>query len=51
MKNQIKKHILVIEDEKHIAEGLKLNLSLSGYEVSTAQDGVSGLEKMERNQA
>ena len=45
MENREKKHILVIEDEKHIAEGLKLNLSLQGYDVSIAQDGVSGLQK------
>ncbi len=45
MENREKKHILVIEDEKHIAEGLKLNLSLQGYDVTIAQDGVSGLQK------
>jgi DNA-binding response OmpR family regulator len=49
VENQPKKHILVIEDEKHIAEGLKLNLSLCGYEVSIAQDGVSGLQKWKEN--
>ncbi len=37
--------ILIIEDESHIAEGLKLNLSLKGYAVSWAQDGLTGLEK------
>ena len=40
-----KKRILVIEDERHIAEGLKLNLSLQGYDVIIASDGVSGLQK------
>jgi DNA-binding response OmpR family regulator len=45
MEKRKKKHILVIEDEKHIAEGLKLNLSMQGYDVSIAQDGVSGLQK------
>jgi len=45
MKNRKKKHILVIEDEKHISEGLKLNLSFCGYDVSIARDGVSGLQK------
>jgi len=45
MENHEKKHILVIEDEKHIAEGLKLNLLLHGYDVSIAQDGVYGLQK------
>ena len=38
-----KKHILVIEDEAHIAEGLKLNLELKGYEVRIASNGFSGL--------
>ena len=40
-----KKRILVIEDEKHIAEGLNLNLSLQGYEVVIAEDGLSGLQQ------
>ncbi|MEA3428084.1 MAG: response regulator transcription factor [Thermodesulfobacteriota bacterium] len=43
MKNNDKKRILVIEDEEHIAEGLKLNLSLQGYDVKIAGDGGSGL--------
>ena len=38
------KRILIIEDEAHIAEGLKLNLSLAGCEVRIAADGVSGLQ-------
>ncbi len=39
------KRILVIEDEEHIAEGLKLNLMLQGYEVKIALDGVSGIQE------
>ncbi|MEX1315118.1 MAG: response regulator, partial [Desulfotignum sp.] len=38
-----KKRILVIEDEARIAEGLRLNLSLAGYAVSLAPDGIDGL--------
>jgi DNA-binding response OmpR family regulator len=38
------KRILIIEDDLHIAEGLKLNLSLQGHEVVIAADGVSGLQ-------
>jgi len=45
MKDSKKKRILIIEDEEHIAEGLKLNLSFQGYEAETAQDGVAGLRK------
>ena len=40
MKNIEKKRILVIEDESHIAEGLKLNLKFQGYDVMIAPDGV-----------
>ena len=34
----------MIEDEAHIAEGLKLNLELKGYEVKIAPDGFSALQ-------
>jgi len=40
-----KKRILVVEDEKHIAEGIRLNLSLLGYNVTIATDGVSALQQ------
>ena len=39
------RRILVIEDDKHISEGLKLNLALQGYDVMIADDGVSGIQK------
>ncbi len=45
MKESGEKRILVIEDDEHIAEGLKLNLSLQGYDVRIAPDGTSGLRK------
>lgn len=37
--------ILVVEDESHLAEGLKLNLTLEGYEVRIAADGSSALQQ------
>jgi two-component system, OmpR family, alkaline phosphatase synthesis response regulator PhoP len=37
--------ILVVEDESHLAEGLKLNLTLEGYDVRIAADGSSALQK------
>ena len=40
-----KKCILIIEDDRHIAEGIQLNLTLQGYEVVVAADGVAGLNK------
>ena len=43
MKDLQQKRILIIEDDEHIAQGLKLNLSLQGYEVSIAGEGTSGL--------
>jgi two-component system, OmpR family, alkaline phosphatase synthesis response regulator PhoP len=45
-----KKQILIIEDETHIAEGLKLNLLLQGYEVILAPDGQSGLSMYKTDQ-
>ncbi len=45
METAEKKRILVIEDEAHIAQGIKLNLSLQGYDVAVAEDGISGLDQ------
>jgi DNA-binding response OmpR family regulator len=44
MNSRGKKRILVIEDERHIAEGLKLNLALQGYDVMIAENGNAGLQ-------
>lgn len=41
-KNKGKK-ILVIDDEKHIAEAIKLNLKMLGHEVAVAVNGLEGL--------
>lgn len=43
-----KKRILIVEDDKHIAEGVKLNLELLGFEVTIAGDGMSGLDSWRR---
>ena len=37
-------HILVVEDEEHLATGIKFNLEAEGYEVTHAADGQSALE-------
>ena len=50
MESSGKKRILIIEDDSHIAEGIKLNLSLQGYEVDIAPDGVSGLQQWQAGQ-
>jgi two-component system alkaline phosphatase synthesis response regulator PhoP len=44
MKETTAKRILIIEDDPHIAEGLKLNLSLQGYEAAIAGSGTAGLQ-------
>ena len=36
--------ILVVEDEKHLAEGLRFNLEAEGYEVEVVMDGGAALE-------
>ncbi|MBP8980864.1 MAG: response regulator transcription factor [Syntrophobacterales bacterium] len=43
MKAETKKRILIVEDDLHIAEGLRLNLSLRGYDISIAADGMAAL--------
>ena len=45
MKKPEDTRILVVEDERHIAEGLKLNLSFQGYDVRIALDGITGLQE------
>tara|TARA_B100000886_G_C20336006_1_gene454520 strand:+ start:19 stop:708 length:690 start_codon:yes stop_codon:yes gene_type:complete len=44
----MKAKILLIEDEFHIAEGIRVNLNLTGYEVLIAVDGMKGLELWEK---
>jgi two-component system OmpR family response regulator len=41
--NRSMKHILVVEDEQHLAFGIKYNLEAEGYEVDTAGDGPTAL--------
>ena len=38
-----KRRILIVEDEKHIAEGLRLNISLQGHDALIAENGTSAL--------
>ena len=39
--------ILVVEDEEHLAFGIKFNLEAEGHAVSVAGDGQAALERME----
>ena len=36
--------ILIVEDERHLAEGLRFNLEAEGYQVKVCEDGESALE-------
>jgi DNA-binding response OmpR family regulator len=38
--------ILIVEDERHIADGLKFNLEAEGFEVTVAETGEEGLENL-----
>ncbi len=40
--------ILLVEDEEHLQETLKLNLELEGYEVTIASDGVTALKTIQQ---
>ena len=44
MKENEKKRILIVEDDKHIAQGINLNLSLQGYETAIAGSGTLALQ-------
>jgi DNA-binding response OmpR family regulator len=41
-------HILVVEDEEHLAFGIKFNLEAEGYTVTTAGDGPTALELLDK---
>ena len=43
------KHILVVEDEQHLAFGIKYNLEAEGFEVTTACDGPTALQVIEED--
>jgi two-component system alkaline phosphatase synthesis response regulator PhoP len=38
-------HILIVEDEKHLAEGIRENLQAEGYKTTVAHDGVEAFER------
>ena len=49
MRNKMEmNHVLVVEDDKEIREGVEIYLKSLGYEVFLAADGVEGLEVIEK---
>ena len=43
-------HILIVEDDKEIREGVQIYLRSQGYQVFQAADGVEGLEIIEKEE-
>lgn len=46
-----KKHILIVEDETHLAVGIKFNLEAEGYRVTAVGDGASALKLIDQSPA
>ncbi len=49
MKSNADTHILVVEDEEHLAIGIRYNLEAEGYQVFVAEDGRAALRIVEEN--
>ena len=45
-----KYHVLVVEDDKEIRDGIEIYLKSQGYEVFKAADGIEGLEIIYREE-
>ena len=43
-------HVLVVEDDAQIRDGIEIYLKSQGYEVSKAADGIEGLEKLKEKE-
>ncbi len=43
------KHILLVEDERHLAVGIKFNLEAEGYRVTSVADGSAALAAVEQD--
>ncbi len=46
----MKKHILIVDDEEHLADALAHNLQFEGFSTTTAYDGEEGLQLARRVQ-
>ncbi len=49
MTNDVKKLILIVDDEEHILNSLKIYLSMEGFDVATADRGAKALDLMREN--
>ncbi len=50
MSKKSKPHILVVEDEQHLATGIQFNLEAEGYRVTLAGDGPTALSVLDNDQ-
>ena len=46
---RVMNHILVVEDEKHLADGIKYNLEAEGYCTTTVSNGPAALKLIEED--
>lgn len=44
LSSQRKRHILVVEDEQHLAVGIRYNLQAEGYQVTTLDNGAAAIQ-------
>jgi DNA-binding response OmpR family regulator len=44
--NVVPQHVLIVEDEQHLAEGLRFNLEAEGYAVDVVDTGELALDKL-----
>jgi len=44
-----REHILIVEDEEHLAKGISYNLNAEGYRVTTVGDGPRALSVLDEN--
>ena len=44
-----KQHVMVVDDDRHIAQLIRLYLEKEGYEVSTYERGDEAVEAFKRN--
>lgn len=47
MSIRTRKHVLIVEDEKHLAMGVKYNLEAEGYRVTWVEDGPTAVRLIE----
>ena len=50
MNTEREKHILVVEDEEHLAVGIKFNLEAEGFQVTAVGNGLAALKAIENDE-